>query len=712
MKKIPLFILTASVSMMISCDSNNKNAKAGSDSLTASNPFYAPSKLPFGVPDFGKIKDSDFKPAMEAGIKEQQAEVQKIADNTAAPDFENTIVALEKSGQLLSRANHVFDLLTSANTNPTLQAVQEEMAPKLAANRDAIYLNSKLFSKVSALYARRDSLQLDAESKRLLEYYYQKFELAGAKLSEADKDKLKALNQEEATLSAKFNNQLLAAAKAGSLVVNDKAELAGLSQNEIDAAAQNATDAKQQGKWMLPLQNTTQQPALQSLTNRDTRKKLYERSWNRAERGDTNDTREAISRIAEIRSTQAKLLGFPNYAAWKLGDQMAKTPQAVSQMLGKLVPAATAKARQEAAEIQSVIDKENGGFQLEAQDWNLYAEKVRKAKYDLNEEEIKPYFELDKVLQNGVFYAAELLYGLTFKERKDLPVYHPDVRVFDVIDHDGSQIGLFYGDFYKRDNKNGGAWMSNLVEQSHLMGTKPVIYNVCNFTKPAAGQPALISFDDVTTMFHEFGHALHGLFANQKYVSLSGTSVARDYVEFPSQFNEHWASDPKVFDHYAVHYKTGAAMPQALKDKIKKAATFNQGYALTEILAASELDMQWHTIPAGSAKQNVDSFETTALKKTNLYLTQVPPRYRSSYFLHIWSNGYAAGYYAYTWTSMLENDAYAWFEEHGGLTRENGQRIRDMILSKGNTEDYNTMFRNFRGKDPDIKPLLKQRGLL
>ena len=714
MKRFFYLLLPALTLYMISCDSNpNKtNTARSGDSLSASNPFYAPSTLPFSVPAFDKIKDSDFKPAMEAGMQQQLAEVQKIADNTAAPDFDNTVLALEKSGQLLSRANHVFNLLTGANTNPVLQALQEELAPKLAATNDAIYLNTKLFQRIAALYAKRDSLSLDAESKRLLEYYHQKFELAGANLSEQDKSKLKELNKEEATLGAQFTNKLLAAAKAGSLVVSDKAALAGLPQNTIDAAAEQASAAKQSGKWLLSLQNTTQQPALQSLSNRTTRQQLFEASWNRAEKGDSNDTRQLISRIAEIRATQAKLLGFPNYAAWKLGDQMAQTPAAVTQFLDQLVPAATAKAKQEAAEIQAVIDKEKGGFQLAPWDWDYYAEKVRKAKYDLNEDEIKPYFELDTVVKNGVFYAAEQLYGITFKERKDLPVYHPDVKVFELVDHDSTTIGLFYCDYYKRDNKNGGAWMSNLVEQSHLMGTKPVIYNVCNFTKPAAGKPALISFDDVTTLFHEFGHALHGFFANQRYVSLSGTNVARDYVEFPSQFNEHWAVDPKVFNHYAVHHETGAPMPQALKDKIQKAATFNQGYALTEILAASELDMQWHTLAAGSARQNVDTFETAALTKTHLNLSQVPPRYRSSYFLHIWSNGYAAGYYAYSWTSMLEHDAFAWFQEHGGMNRANGQRFRDLVLSKGNTENYGVMFRNFRGKDADIRPLLRARGLL
>jgi len=451
---------------------------------------------------------------------------------------------------------------------------------------------------------------------------------------------------------------------------------------------------------------------LASLTNRKTRQRLFEASVNRAEHGDANDTRAGILRLAQLRAEKAGLLGFENYAAWKLKDQMAQTPEAVDIFMAQLVPAAVARAGQEAADIQAEIDKQQGGFKLAAWDWDFYSEQVRKAKYDLDESEVKPYLELDNVLQKGVFYAANQLYGLTFKERKDLPVYQEDVRVFDVFDKDGSQIALFYCDYFKRDNKAGGAWMSNLVEQSKLMGTKPVIYNVCNFSKPAPNQPALISFDDVTTMFHEFGHALHGIFADAQYASLSGANTARDFVEFPSQFNEHWAMDPLVFKNYAIHYKTKELMPQILVDKIKKAAMFNQGYATTEAVAAAELDLKWHTLGRDAAPKDVDQFETDALKRSNLDLPQVPPRYRSSYFLHIWSNGYAAGYYAYMWTAMLENDAYSWFKEHGGLTRENGQRLRDMILSKGNTENLGKLFVDFRGHQPDIKPLLENRGLV
>lgn len=711
--KFGTFVSLASLAILFaSCGNAGKQTTVNSDTMSPNNPFAAASTLPFQTADFDHIKNSDFKPALEAGMKQQLAEVQKIADNPDAPTFDNTFVALEKSGQLLRRVSGVFGLLTSANTNPELQKLQEEVAPKLAANNDAIFLNAKLFKRVETIYEHRAELKLDQESNRLVEYYYLKFKLAGAKLSEPEKDSLKKLNQEEASLSAKFTNQLMAAAKAGALVISDKAELAGLSDGAIDAAAQDANAAKLNGKWMLPLQNTTLQPPLSSLSIRNTRQKLFEASWNRAEKNDSNDTRATISRIAQIRARKAKLIGFPNYATLQLQDQMAKTPEAVEQFFNKLVPAATAKAKLEAKDIQAVIDQQKGGFQLQPWDWDYYSEQVRKAKYDIDESQTKPYFEVFNVMEKGVFYAANLLYGLTFKERKDLPVYNKDVRVFEVFDKDSSSIALFYCDYFKRDNKNGGAWMDNIVGQSKLLGTKPVIYNICNFTKPAPGQPALISFSDVTTMFHEFGHGLHGIFASQQYPTLSGTATARDFVEFPSQFNENWAMDAKVFKNYATHYKTGEAMPQTLVDKIKKAAAFNQGYELTELLAAADLDIQWHKLTTDDPLQDVDKYEKEALRKTNLDLPEVPTRYRSSYFLHIWSNGYAAGYYAYLWTEMLDHDAFQWFQEHGGLTRENGQRFRDMILSRGNTLDLDKMFSDFRGHAPDIKPMLKSRGLV
>ncbi len=676
------------------------------------NPFLAPSTLPFQAPPFDRIREEDFKPALELGMKDQRAEVEKIAEDPAPPTFENTLVALERSGQLLTRVYLVFNGVSSANTTPGLQKLQEEVAPKLAAHRDAIFLNDKLFRRVEAIYEKRAELKLDAESLRLVEYYHQQFVHAGARLSDADKTKLKKLNERDAALSAKFANQLLAAAKAGALVVTDKAKLAGLSQGDLDAAVQAAKARGLEAKWLIPLQNTTQQPALASLTDRATRRELFEQSWLRAEHGDANDTRTTIIELAALRAEKAKLLGYPTYAAWRLEDQMAKTPAAVEGFLGKLVPAATANARSEAARIQELIDRQHGGFKFEPWDWELYADQVRKAKYALDEAQLKPYFELNRVLEDGVFYAAHELYGLTFKERHDIPVYNPDVRVFDVIDADGSPLALFYCDYFKRDNKSGGAWMDNFVNQSKLLGTKPVVFNVANFTKPAPGQPALLSWDDVTTMFHEFGHALHGMFANEEYPTLSGTSVARDFVEFPSQFNEHWALDAKVLAHYAINVTTGKPMPQELVDKIKQTATFNQGYDLTELLAAAELDMKWHTLAANAPRPKVDAFEAAALKTTGVDVPQVPPRYRSSYFLHIWSNGYAAGYYAYLWAEMLDDDAYAWFVENGGLTRANGDRFRAMILSRGNTEDLATMYRAFRGRDPEIEPMLKTRGLV
>jgi peptidyl-dipeptidase Dcp len=461
----------------------------------------------------------------------------------------------------------------------------------------------------------------------------------------------------------------------------------------------------------LVLQNTTQQPDLQNLQDRDTRKKLFEASINRAEKNDANDTRQTLARLAKVRAEQAKLLGFPNYAAWKLQNQMAKTPDAALAFMRNIVPAATARAEREAKDIQAVIDRQNGGFQLAAWDWQFYAEQVRKEKYDLDESQIKPYFEMNNVLQNGVFYAANLLYGISFKERKDIPVYHPDVRVYEVFDKDGQSLALFYTDFFKRDNKGGGAWMSNFVEQSKLNDTKPVIYNVSNFTKPAAGQPALLSYDDVITMFHEFGHALHGMFADQQYPSLSGTNTARDFVEFPSQFNEHWASDPQVFAHFAKHYQTGEAMPQALVDKINKADKFNKGYAMTELLAAALLDMHWHMLGADQPQQDVDKFEAASLRQDKIDLSYVPPRYRSSYFQHIWGNGYAAGYYAYLWTEMLADDAFQWFSDNGGLTAENGQRFREQVLSQGNSQDLEKLYVKWRGQEPSIEPMLINRGL-
>ncbi|GBQ81036.1 peptidyl-dipeptidase DCP [Gluconacetobacter johannae DSM 13595] len=678
----------------------------------AANPFLAASTLPFQAPRFDLIHDGDYQPAFLLGMKAQRAEIQAIAGNPAAPTFDNTITAMERSGRVLDRVSETFSGVYQANTNPTLDKVQAAIAPLLAQHQDAIYLDPRLFARVQALHAARATLKLDPEQAQLLEVYHQQFVHAGARLSDTDKATLRRLNTRLSTLETLFQQKLLAATRAGALAVSDKAALAGLDPAALAAATSAAHDRGLTGKWALPLQNTTQQPALQTLENRDTRKALFTNGWLRAERGDAGDTRATIAELAQLRARKAALLGYPDYASYVLYDQMARTPDAVQHFIAQLVPATLAEQKREVADIQSAIEKDGKTFKPEPWDWRLYAEQVRKARYDLDQDQVKPYFELDTVLRDGVFFAASQLYGISFKERKDIPVYNPDVRVFEVSDKDGSPLALVYFDYFKRDNKNGGAWMSNFVGQSHLLGTKPVIYNVANFTKPAAGQPALISFDDVTTMFHEFGHALHGMFADQTYPTLSGTAVARDFVEFPSQFNEHWALDPIVFAHYAKQYQTGAPMPQALVDKIKKAARFDQGYALGEIITAARLDMDWHTIKPAAPRQDVDRFEAASMDRMGLDTKDVPTRYRSSYFLHIWANGYAAGYYAYLWTEMLDDAAFAWFRAHGGLTRENGQRFRDMILSRGHTQEYGPMFRAFYGKDPDITPMLRHRGLI
>jgi peptidyl-dipeptidase Dcp len=675
-----------------------------------SNPFFAPSTLPFEAPPFDKIKDEDYQPAIEAGMAQELDEIMRIADSPAAPTFENTLVAMERTGRLLARASAAFGGVSQANTNPVLQSAKTALAPQIAAHQDAIRLNKKLFGRVAALYKRRAALKLAPESMRLLEREYDAFVHAGANLSDADKERLKKLNKELSSLSDEFSKKLLEATKSAAYATEDKASLAGFSDAQLAAAAQAAEGRNIKG-YVIPLQNTTQQPALPSLTARSTRQAIFDNSWNRTERGDANDTRAILTRIAQLRAQRARLLGYASHAAWKLEDQMAKTPETALQFMDALVPVATGKAANEAKDIQDLIDSQKGGFALQPWDWDFYGEQVRKAKYDLDDAEVRPYFELNNVLQNGVFYAANRLYGITFKERKDIPVYEPDVRVFEVSDADGKPLALFYCDYFKRDNKNGGAWMSSFVGQSKLLNTRPVIYNVANLPKPAPGQPALISYTDVITMFHEFGHALHGMFSDVNYPTLSGTSTARDFVEFPSQFNEHWAIYPSVFNHYAKHYQTGAAMPEPLVQKIKRAQNFAEGYQLTELLAAAELDMQWHALGADAPLQNADEFEKQALAKTHLDLQAVPPRYRSSYFSHIWASGYSAGYYAYLWTQMLDDDAYQWFDDHGGLSRANGDRFRRMVLSRGNTEDLAAMYLAWRGKAPSIDAMMKYRGL-
>lgn len=684
-------------------------AATGALAQTA-NPFAKPSTLPYQAPDFAHIQDSDFAPAFAAGIAAKQAEIARIADNPAAPTFDNTLVALEKAGQELARVDMVFGALTQANTNPTLQAVQKDMAPKLSAADDAIYLNPKLFARVKALHDKAASLKLDTEQTALLDAYWTRFVRAGAQLSPADQATLKGYNSQLSSLGIAFRQKLLAATKVGALTVDTPDALAGLGDAGIAAAAQDARDRGQPGRYLLPLQNTTMQPGLASITVRATRQALFDKSWTRAEQGDANDTRATILQIAELRAKKAALLGFPTWADYQLTDNMAKTSQTARNFLNGLDAPTAAAQKAEVAELQATIDAEKGGFQLSPWDWDLYAEKVRKAKYDLDENDTKPYLNIWKVLEDGVFYAAGEMYGLTFKRRTDLPTYDPDMRVYEVFDG-GKPLGLAYFDYWKRDNKSGGAWMSNFVRQSKLFGTKPVIYNVANFTKPAAGQPPLVTFEDVRTMFHEFGHGLHGLFASQTYPSISGTAVARDFVEFPSQFNEHWALEPKVLAHYAVHYRTGAPMPADLIAKIKKAETFNQAQTFGELLASAQLDMAWHSLPASATFGDVDAFEKQVLGSIGLDTAHVPPRYRTSYFNHIWGSGYSAGYYAYIWTDMIEENVYAWFKANGGMTRANGQRFRDLILSKGRTQDYGVMFRTMTGHDPELAPFLKSRGL-
>jgi peptidyl-dipeptidase Dcp len=675
------------------------------------NPLLTPSGLPYDAPPFDRVTDADYAPAIEAAMRAHAAQIDRIAADTSPPSFDNTIVAMESSGATLTRVVQIFENITQSNTDPTLDAVKSDVDPKLQAHQDSITLNPRLFARIKAVYDARAKSSLDAKSLYLLEETYKDFVNAGAGLAAADQSRLRTLNQQITKLQTLFQQKLLAATSVGAVVVDDRAALAGLDADAIAAAADAGKQRGHAGKFVIPLRNTTQQPALAKLSDRALRARILAASEQRGDGPGAYDVRDLVAHLAKLRADKAKLLGYPSFAAYTLDDQMAKTPAAAFKLLDSLVPGATAKARGEAADMQAIIDGQKGGFPLTAYDWNFYAEKVRAQKYDLDDAQIRPYFELDRVLQQGVFFAANKLYGLTFKERHDIPLYHDDVRVFEVFDADGTPIALFYADYFARPNKQGGAWCDDFVPPSGLLGRKPVVVNVASFTKPAPGQPALIGFDDVVTMFHEFGHAMHTIFSNQHFPSQNGFSVPTDVVEFPSQFNEHWALDPAVFAHYALHYKTGEPMPAALVVKLKRAKTFNQGYMLTEYLAAALLDLEWHSLPAEAPLQTPDIFEAAALKKHAIDLPTVPPRYKTTYFAHIWAGGYAANYYAYLWGEVLDDDAYAWFTEHGGLTRENGQRFRDMMLAPGHTADPMVLYRAFRGHDPDTRALLKQRGL-
>ena len=697
--------LASSVIFVASLSTTSSYAQT--PTLKMTNPLLKRSTLQYQAPPFNLIKDKHFKPAFEYALKVHNQEVRKITTNKAKPTFMNTVVALEISGVDLNRAASNFYNLTGSNTNPTLQSIEAEYAPIFSAHNDQIYLNSQLYNRFKAINLN----SLKGEDKKLTEYYLQKFELAGANLSAADKVKMKQINGDLASLSTLYGNKLLIARKNGAILFDNAKDLDGLSPDELAAAKLNASAAGQDGKYLIGLLNTTQQPVLASLTNRSSREKIFKSSWTRAEKNDDGDTREVLEKIAKLRLKKAKLMGKKSFAEWKLQDQMAQTPAPAMDLLAKLAAPAVAKAKVEAKEIQDLIDTQKGGFKLEPWDWDFYSEQVRKAKYDLDESEIKPYFEIATVLEKGVFFAAKQMYGITFKERNDLPVYHPDVKVYEVFDNDGSSIAIYYLDFYTRDNKSGGAWMNTFVNQTHYLKQKPVIVNVYNFSKPIDGNPSLISFDDVTTMFHEFGHTLHGLFANQQYESLSGTAVPRDFVEFPSQINEHAALDPTVLKNYAIHYKTKQVIPQELIDKIKKADTFNKGYVVTELLAAATLDMAWHNVEKESDFKPTLEFEKEALTKYGLLVNDVPTRYHSPYFAHIWGGGYSAGYYAYTWSKTLDYNAFDWMKANGGLTRENSERFRKYILSVGNSVDLNTAFKEFIGHDMEIEPYLRNAGL-
>ena len=680
-------------------------------SSTKENPLLTESTLDYQAPDFSKIRPAHFVPAIEEGIRIQLAEIDSITSNTAAPTFENTVLAYEKSGRLLARATSILSALVGADGTEELQKIDEETTPMLSAHHDALLLNEKLFARIKAVYDQRSSLQ--GEDLRLTEVLYDQFVHEGALLSAADKEALKKINSEIAVLQTKFTNQVNAGTKEAAVLVDKVEELDGLSEEAITRAAEAATAAGHKGKYLLEQTNTSRPGYLADLNNRDVRRRVLEASLSRCSGGDSTNTHPTIARIAALRAEKAKLLGLPNFASWALSDQMAGRPEAVERLISQLAPTLRAKVADDVAELEAFAQKTEGkDFKLAAWDLDYYAERLKKAKYDLNEADLKPYLVLDSVLKNGVFYAANQLYGLTFKPRPDIPVYADGVQVYEVFDQDNTPMALFYTDYFRRPTKTGGAWMSNFVQQSTLFGTKPVIYNVCNFEAPAKGAPAFLTSSDVETLFHEFGHALHGLFASQKYETLSGTNTPRDFVEMPSQFNEHWMTDSVVLRHYARHYKTGEPMPQALIDKMKAAATYGQSYALAENLAAVTIDMAWGMLPAGQTVSDVDAFEREVLARAGLDFALVPPRYRSAYYLHVFAGGYASGYYSYLWTEVLDHNIFEWFAAHGGLTRENGQRFREMVLSRGNTAPVGTFFTNFTGlTEPDMSSLLRFRGL-
>ena len=720
MKKTLLASAIASVLALSACTDNKPAAEQqtpapavaatqGADA-TMANPLLTVSPLQYQAPQFDLIKVEHYLPAMEAGIIENAAEIETIANNTEAATFDNTIVALEKSGALLDRATSVFFNMTGTISNPEILKIQATMAPKLAAHGDNISLNPKLFARVKAIYDTRKELKLDSEALRLVEVTYERFVRAGALLNDEQKTTIRALNEEHSKLANQFGQNLLKITKDIAIFVDDKAQLAGMSEAEIAAAAEGAKARGQDGKYIIELTNTTRQPVLAVLENRELRQKVWEASAFRGTTGET-DNRPLVARLTQIRAEKAKLLGFDTWADYQLGQSMAQKPQAVLSMLSSMVPAVVANTKLEAAAIQEMIKAQGADFELQPWDWEFYGEKVRKAKYDLDESQVKPYFEFERVLQDGVFYTMNQLFGITMKPRPDLPVYHPDVKAYEVFDADGTSLAIFYADYFAREGKRGGAWMSSFVNQNALLGDKPVVVNVMNIPKGPAGEPTLVSYDNVTTMFHEFGHGLHGIFSKVTYPSLSGTAVSRDFVEFPSTFQEDWAAHPQVLANYAKHYKTGEAIPADLLAKILKSRSFNQGYDTLEYMAAALVDMEWHSLPAGAPLQDVEKFEAGALKKHGVDFAAVPPRYKSTFFSHSIGGGYSAGYYAYMWSEILAADAFAYVQSQGGLKIENGNNYRTNILSVGNTKPPMEAYKAFRGQEPTTDALLIRRGL-
>jgi peptidyl-dipeptidase Dcp len=697
--------------------SPDAGAAADTPALGSDNPFARASTLPYELPPFDLIRDSDYRSAFLAGMAQQRAEVGAIAHDPQPPTFENTIVALERSGALLDRVSTTFFNLNTSNGSDAMRALETELAPLLAAHDDAIHMDPALFARIATLHAQRGAAGPDPQAQQLLQRYYLEFVRAGAQLSAADQDRLRSLNVELSTLTTQFRQNVLQATRDGAVVVSERAQLAGLSESQIGAAANAAAARGLAGQWLLPLQNTTTQPLLAQLRDRSLRERIYRASVTRASAGAT-DNRPVIARIVRLRAERAALLGFPSHAAYVLADETAGTPAAVDAMLRQIGGAALSAAHADAARIQRLIDEtaaatRTAPFRLQPWDWQYYAEQLRRQRFAFDQQQVRPYFELDHVLQDGVFYVAHELYGLRFQERHDLPVYQPDVRVFEVFDADGTPLGLFLGDYYARDNKQGGAWMDNFVEQSQLLARRPVVVNNLNIPKPPPGSPTLLSFEEVTTLFHEFGHALHGLFSNVRYPTLAGTRVARDFVEYPSQFNEMWAREPAVVAHFAHHYRSGEPLPPALLAQIIAAQNFNEGYDTSEYIEAALIDQAWYGIAAAQAPDadGVARFEAAALEARGLGMAAVPPRYHSPYFLHIFADEYSADYYAYLWSEVLARDTGAWLHAHGGITRANGDILRARILSRGRTADAADLFREFYGGPPQVGPLLEYLGL-